>query len=106
MSRMGCAICCAVGMASSVGAPMPGSGPRFAVGFSAPGLVVFWFGAAGLGLGAVGLDGSAQGLDAGLMAGFGATKSRTVGANSGLACVQVDTSACVIGSACGYGRPS
>jgi len=96
--KMGCNICCAVGVASSCGTPVPGSAPRFCNGLADAGFVVFAFGVlAGLVVVAVGFDGKAHGWGFAAVVGLGETKSLTVGAFWGFAFVQFDTSVGVIG---------
>ena len=78
--KMGCNICCAVGVGSSCGAPVPGSGPRFCRGLADAGLVVFALGVvAGLVVVAVGFDGKPHGCGFAVVVGLGETKSLTVG---------------------------
>lgn len=78
--NMGCNICCAVGVGSSCGAPVAGSGPRFCNGLADAGLVVFALGVvAGLVVVAVGFDGKAHGCGLAVVVGLGETKSLTVG---------------------------
>ena len=86
MLRTGSSICCAVGIGSKVGAPVPGSGPKLVNGFCSAGLVTFGLGwVVGVVTGAVGSEGSAQGCGLEVVTGLGDTKSRTVGAYCGFA---------------------